>query len=276
MNADQGVSLKRLISGLNARVGASAISHTQRIAATAGLAWAVTTALVRPSFWPRTVREAWVRQVIVSGVNAVPITCFLALALGVLVCVQYEVLVGQFKQSQILPTVFVVAVVRELGPLLVNLVLIARSGNAITTEIALNQTSGEVRVIEGLGIDPFAYLVLPRVLALTCCAVCLTVFFIATALAGVYLCGEWIGTKTGSLGEFASSVLILLTPGDAINLLLKSTIPPLIAACVCCLEGFNVGHTVTEVPKAASRAVQRSIIVLFAASAFISVFTYLR
>ncbi len=271
-----GALLKKTAIDLNARVGVSAIDQTRRIAATAALVWAVMSAAARPSYWPRTVREAWTRQVIVSGVNAVAIVCFLAFALGVLVCVQYEVLAGQFNQSQILPTVFVVAVVRELGPLLVNFILIARNGNAITTEIALKQVTGEVKVIEGQGIDPFTYLVLPRVLGLMVCAICLTVFFITASLIGVFLCGEWIGTKTGSLGEFASTVLSLLTPADMINLLLKSIVPSLIGGCICCLEGMDVGLTITDVPKAASRAVQRSTIVLFAASAFISIVTYLR
>jgi phospholipid/cholesterol/gamma-HCH transport system permease protein len=270
------VFLNRFLSELNGRVGSAAIDQTRRIAASAALMWAVVSAAVRPAYWHRTVREAWIRQVIFSGVNAVAIICFLALALGVLVCVQFEVLVGQFNQSQILPAVFVVTVVRELGPLLVNFVLIARSGNAIATEMALKQVTGEIGVIEGQGIEPFTYLVLPRVLGLTFCAMCLTVFFIAASLVGLYVCGEWIGTKTGSLYQFTTSVLALLTPADVINLLLKSTIPSLIAGCICCLEGFNVGSTVSDVPKSASRAIQRSIVVLFAASAFISLLTYLR
>ncbi len=268
--------MKQFLRQSNARLGESTIAQTRKVAASAAFIWTVISSGLQPRSWPRTVRQAWVRQVIVTGVNAVGITCFLALALGILLCVQYQLLVGRFNQSEILPLIFVVTVVRELGPLLVNFVLIARSGNAIATELALMVVSGELDVVEGQGIDPFAYLVLPRVLGLTVSACCLTVLFITTSLAGVYLCGEWIGAKTGSPGEFAGDVLALLTPADVINLLLKSTIPPLIGGCVCCLEGMNPGTTVADVPRAASRAVQRSLVVLFAASAFISVVTYVR
>ena len=194
--------MKRLLQNSSERLGEAAVAQTRKVAASAAMVWAVIYAGLQPRHWPRTVREAWVRQVIVSGVNAVGITCFLAAALGVLLCVQFQVLVGQFNQSQILPSVFVVVIVRELGPLLVNFVLIARSGNSIATELALMQVSGEVRVIEGQGIDPFIYIVLPRVLGLTFCAGCLTVLFITSSLAGVYICGEWIGAKTGSPGQF--------------------------------------------------------------------------
>ena len=148
--------MKRLLFDLN-EIGAATILQTRKVAASAGLGWAVASAGVRPAHWRRTVREAWIRHVVEFGVNALGITCFLALAVGVLICVQYQMLVGQFNESQILPAVFVVVVVRELGPLLVNLVMIARSGNAIATGLALKQVSGEVRVIEGQGIDPFVY-----------------------------------------------------------------------------------------------------------------------
>jgi phospholipid/cholesterol/gamma-HCH transport system permease protein len=260
----------------NQRFGEVAIAQTRKVAASAGLVSAVICAGLRPRSWARTVREAWIWQVVNIGVNSLGIICFLALSLGVLLCVQYEVLVGQFNQSQILPLIFVVSIVRELGPLLVNFVLIARSGNAIATELALMQVSGEVRVIEGQGIDHLAYLVLPRVLAFTFSVICLTVIFIAAALLGVYLCGEWIGTKTGNLGDFANAVLILLTPADAVNLILKSIIPPMITGSVCCMEGLNGGESIADVPAAGGQAVQRSIVILFATSALISAVTYLR
>jgi phospholipid/cholesterol/gamma-HCH transport system permease protein len=268
--------LKQFVQDFNAAVGEIAINQTRKAAASAGIVWGVLFALVRPGTWRRTIREACIRQVLISGVNAVGITTFLALSLGVLLCVQFQVLVGQFNQSQILPSIFVVTIVRELAPLLVNFVLIARSGNAISTELALMHVNGEVQLIEGQGIDPFLYLVLPRVLGLTFCAGCLTVLFIAMSLAGVYLCGQWIETKTGSLIEFSGGVLTILSPADLVNLLLKCTIPALMAGSICCLEGLNAGDTVADVPRAGIRAVQRSIVVLFATSAFISVVTYLR
>ena len=86
-------------------------------------------------------------------------------------------------------------------------------------------------VIEGQGIDPFAYLVLPRVLGFTLCAICLTLFFITASMArGLSLWGmDW--NQDRLLSEFATSVLAILKPADVINLLLKSTIPSLI----CCL-----------------------------------------
>jgi phospholipid/cholesterol/gamma-HCH transport system permease protein len=257
------------------RVGEIAIAQTRKIAASAGMVWTVISSGAQPKNWPRTVREAWIHQVLVSGVNAVGITSFLALALGVLLCVQYQMLIGEFNQSQILPSLFVVAVVRELGPLLVNFVLIARSGNAITSELALLRVTGEVQVLEAQGVDPCSYLVLPRVLGLTCCAICLTVLFIFASLIGVYVCGAWIGAKTGSLGDFATQVLSLLVPADVINLVLKCTVPSVICGSICCLEGLRAGETFADVPRAAIAAVQQSMVVLFAASAFISVVTYL-
>ncbi len=268
--------MKRLLGDLTAGVGAITVSQTGKFASSAALIWSIGIAAVQPRNWPRTVRAVWVRQVIASGVRALGITCFLAASLGVLLCVQFQLVLGQFNTSRVLPAVFVAAIVRELGPLLVNLILIARSGNAMATELALISVSGEGLVIEGLGINRFLYLVMPRVLALVFSSICLTILFVAASIGAVYLCGAWIGAKTGSVLDFASDVVLLLGWADVTNLALKCTIPPLVAGCICSLEGMEPGETLADVPTAGVRAVERSVVALFAISPVISIFTYLR
>jgi phospholipid/cholesterol/gamma-HCH transport system permease protein len=259
----------------NAQIGQSTIAQARKVAASAGLIWAVLADGLRPKYWRRTIRQAFVLQFLASGVSAAGIICFLAAALGVLISVQYEAWVGKFNQSQLLAPLFVVVVVRELGPILVNIVLIARSGNAVTSELALMHVLGEVRVVEGLGLDPFVYLIIPRVFAITLASFCLTILFIAASLVGTFLCGQWIGGKVGTPIDLLNDVLSRLSFVDGLNLLLKSMVPAMLGACVCCLEGMRAGDTVDDVPRAGMRAVQRAIVLVFAVSAIISILTYL-
>ena len=74
---------------------------------------------------------------------------------------QYNAWIGKVVQSRLLGPVVVVVVVRELGPLLVNFVVIARSGSADATELGLMHVAGEISVLERL--DPLLFLVVPRV-----------------------------------------------------------------------------------------------------------------
>ncbi len=158
------------------KIGEAAVVELRKLLQFVALVSAVLLAGLRPRTWTRPIRHALVRQILWSGVEAIGIVCFLAFALGVLLVVQYQVWVGSIVQSRLLSPVLVAVVVRELGPLLVNLLVIARSGNAVATELGLMHVSGEIRMIEGQGIDPLQFFVLPRVLGLVISTICLAVF----------------------------------------------------------------------------------------------------
>jgi phospholipid/cholesterol/gamma-HCH transport system permease protein len=209
-----------------------------------------------------------------SGVEAIGIAGLLAIALGVLLVVQYQLWLGNIVQSQLVGPLFVAVVVRELAPLLVNLVVIARSGATMAAELALVHVSGEDRVVEGQGIDPLAYYVIPRVLALTLSVLCLTLIFTACSFLSVYFFGQWIDAKTGSLADYTQATLGAITTVDVVNLLLKSTVPAMLTGSICCAEGLGAGDTAAEVPRASRIAVQRSVIALFGVSAMVSIATY--
>ena len=84
-------------------------------------------------------------------------------------------------------------VARELGPVLINLVVIVRSGSAMTTELGVLKINGEVRALEAQGSDPFLHLVMPRVLGMAVSTFCLTIVFILVAFASGYLFAAWMG-----------------------------------------------------------------------------------
>jgi phospholipid/cholesterol/gamma-HCH transport system permease protein len=258
-----------------AHIGQAAIAQSHNLLELSGLVVAILVAGLQPRHWKRTVRYALVQQLLLSGVEAIGIVCFLAVPLGFLLVVQYEAWVGKVVQSRLLGPVLVVVVVRELGPLLVNLIAIARSGNTIATELGLMHVAGETRVVEGQGLNPVTFLVVPRVFGLVISVCCLTLIFIAVTFLSVYVCGQWIGAKTGTFQDFIENALSSVGMADVVNVLSKCTIPPLLAGSVCCVEGFNAGDTLSEVPRIARIAVQRSVILLFLVSAIISFVTYI-
>ena len=260
--------------GLCASVGEVAQHQNSKLLQMAAVVSAALIAALRPSCWRRTIRNAFARAVLSSGVEAIGIAGFLAIALGVLLVVQYQLWLGNIVQSQLVGPLFVAVVVRELAPLLVNLVVIARSGATMAAELALVHVSGEDRVVEGQGIDPLAYYVIPRVLALTLSVLCLTLIFTACSFLSVYFFGQWIDAKTGSLADYTQATLGAITTVDVVNLLLKSTVPAMLTGSICCAEGLGAGDTAAEVPRASRIAVQRSVIALFGVSAMVSIATY--
>ena len=81
----------------------------------------------------------------------------------------------------------VVVVVRELGPLVTALLVLARIGTANVIELGTARAMGEVEALEALGIDPVHYLVVPRVIGMALGVFALTVYLILGALLSGYL-----------------------------------------------------------------------------------------
>ncbi len=119
------------------------------------------------------VRDVLWRQVYFTAVRGTPFTLLVALLVALAVAAQspYSAAAG----GDVLGTVLVATLVRELAPLLTAWIVIARSGTAIAAELATMRIEGEVDALVGMGIDPFEYLVIPRVVGTAVAVVSLTV-----------------------------------------------------------------------------------------------------
>jgi phospholipid/cholesterol/gamma-HCH transport system permease protein len=257
------------------RIGAFSVERIRSVAHLAGMVSAVLWLAVQPKRWPQTVRDVLARQVLFTGVEAVRFMALIALLVGMSIVVQVQLLLTRVGQSELLGPILVAVVIRELGPLLTNFVVIGRSGAAITTELGNMKVNGEIRLLDAQGLDPFTYLVLPRVTGMMISVFCLTVVFVVVAFVSGYVSGLWMGANTGTPGLFALSVMGAVTPADVFSLLAKTLIPGLLTGAICCSEGLGVGQAVTEVPQATTRGLVRSVGALFVVSALISLLFYL-
>jgi phospholipid/cholesterol/gamma-HCH transport system permease protein len=230
---------------------------------------------VQPRHWVRTVQKAFARQVLSIGVEPLWFVCVVAVFVGISVVVQLTFWTGEAGQSQLLGPLLVAVVARELGPVLINLIVIVRSDSAMTTELGILKINGEVRALEAQGGNPFLQLVMPRVLGTAVSTFCLTTVFILVAFASGYLFAAWMGIGSRDLLLFADTVSGAVQPKDVFNILAKSILPALFASASCCVGGLGVGESVAEIPHATQRALTRSVAGLFVISAAVSLLTYL-
>ncbi len=230
---------------------------------------------VRPRYWVRTVRRAFAHHVVAIGVESVGFVCGVAVFVGIAVVVQLTFWVGEAGQSQMLGPLLLTVVARELGPVLINLVVIVRCGSAMATELGIMKIGGRVRVLEAQGIAPFIYLVVPRVLGAAVSTFCLTIVFILVAFGSGYLFGVMLGKGSSDWLLFANSVFNAVQPKDALNVVAKSILPALFAGASCCIGGLGVSGSVLAIPQATQRALVRSVTGLFVICAVVSLLTYL-
>jgi phospholipid/cholesterol/gamma-HCH transport system permease protein len=230
---------------------------------------------IQPRHWKSPIRKAFARQVLVVGVGPLWFVAALATFVGISVVVQLTFWAGQAGQSQLLGPLLVAVVARELGPVLISLIVIVRSGSAMTTELGVLAIKGEVLGLEAKGGDPFLQLVMPRVLAVVVSTFCLTIVFILVALASGFLFAAWTGKGGHDWRLFADMLSGAIQSKDVLNILAKTTLPALFASASCCIGGLGVAGSVMEIPQATEKALTRSVAGLFVISAIVSLLTYM-
>ena len=112
------------------------------------------------SFWAQTLDYIYH-----YGVQAVVWMCLLAMALGAGLVLQMFTQFETLSGSSFIYNIFVTTILRDLGPLLVSLLVIARSGAAFASEIAHMRVQREFEALEVMAIDPVRLILAPRFFA---------------------------------------------------------------------------------------------------------------
>lgn len=205
-----------------------------------------------------------INQIRFTALQAVGLVTLLAALLSFLVVAQSAAQLGPLGALERIGTIMVVAVIRELGPLLTALIVVSRSGTAIAAEMATNKVMGEITALEAMGIDPYNYLVLPRFLGAIVSVACLMVVFDAVALLAGYLGASTTGM---SPARYTEIVLGTLTAKDVWITVAKGITFGAAVAIFCSFHGLAVTAGPTEIPQAVTRGVVGTVVAIFVMSA---------
>lgn len=205
------------------------------------------------------VRPLMFLQVARSGLRLLPLATFLSLALGLIVIGQTVSVLSRVGAYDLLGTIMVTAVVRELGPLLTALLVLCRSGTATVVELGTARALGEVEALEVLGIDPVHYFVVPRVVGMAVGLFALTVYLILGALISGYV---WAFLQDVPLlpGDYFRQMATAMTGLDFVLLAAKAMAFGCGIAVVTCYHGLAQPLSIGEVSSATVRAVGQSIV----------------
>jgi phospholipid/cholesterol/gamma-HCH transport system permease protein len=198
-------------------------------------------------------------QIYRAGLRLLPMTSFLACALGLVIIGQMVALLTRVGAQNFAGTVMVTVVVRELGPLAAALLVLTRAGAAYVIELGTARALGEVEALEALCIDPIHYLVLPRVLGLALAIFSLTVYFILAALVSGYLFA-FVQDVPLLPGDYFTQLAVALTWEDFALLAFKTCGFGAVIAVVTCYQGLAQPLRIEEVSGATTRAVVQSVV----------------
>ena len=150
-------------------------------------------------------------------------------------------------------------VLREVGPLIAAVLVIQRSGTAVATELALREISGEIASLRRMRIDPYDYLVVPRVVGLSLSNAALTLYVQLIAVGGGMVLSSLIINVP--FAEMLGIFFELASPLDLVYSFIKSLLFGAAIAVIACYHGLNPrGHSINAVPQAAIRAVTEALL----------------
>jgi phospholipid/cholesterol/gamma-HCH transport system permease protein len=209
----------------------------------------------------RSVMQPRVRHEITrSGVALLPMFVFVALALGFLVIGQTVSALASFGATNYLGSTMVIVIVRELGPLLTAMLVLARVGTANVIELGTARALGEVEAFEALGIDPVHYLIVPRVTGMMVGVFSLTIYLIIGALGSGYLFA-FLQDVPLTPGDYFKQIVESLGWLDFALLALKTMAFGFFIAIVTCYHGLAQPLRLEDVSRVAVRAVTQGVIV---------------
>lgn len=200
------------------------------------------------------------REIHRAGVRLLPMVAFLGCALGLVIIGQSVSLLSRVGATSYAGTIMVTVVVRELGPLVTALLVLARIGTAIVVELGTARALGEVEALEALGIDPIHYLVLPRVLGLAISISALTVYLIIFALISGYVFA-FVQDVPLRPGDYFSQLAAALSWQDFVLLTLKTSAFGIVIAITTCYQGLARQLRLGDVANATTSAVVTSVVV---------------
>jgi len=145
------------------------------------------------------------------------------------------------------------AVARELAPVLTSLMVTGRVGSAMATELGTMRVTEQIDAMEVMAVDPINYLVVPRVIAGAVMVPCLSVIFLVVATIGSVLVG--VGILGIDEGAYMARIEWFLDPFDFTHGLYKAIFFGLILALVGCYKGYNANGGARGVGMATTQAV---------------------
>ena len=208
------------------------------------------------------------RQMVFIGVRATPMVALTAFSVGVTLAMQAAHSLQQLGAEIYVPDLVMVTLLREMGPVLIAVIVIGRSGSAVAAELGTMKVSEEIEALEVMAINPVQYLVVPRFLAML---VMLPALTIMGNYVGVF--GGWAVCHFALNFNTAGYVLRALQSADTWDLysgMIKSAVFAWIVITIACNAGLRVEGGAEGVGQATTSSVVQALLAMLVTNAVLT------
>jgi phospholipid/cholesterol/gamma-HCH transport system permease protein len=202
------------------------------------------------------------------GIRSIPLVFVTAGSTGMVMALQFGLGLEKFGGKLYIPKIVSVSIVREMGPVFTCLMLAARVGAGITSEIGSMTVTQQIDAIRALGTSPIKKIVIPRVIA---CVIAIPLLAVAANFIGV-IGGLLVGANDLGLDPvfYTNKVLSTLWVPDLMSGIGKVPVFAFIIAIVACYFGLNVKGGTQGVGNATTKSVVTSSICILVGDYFLT------
>jgi phospholipid/cholesterol/gamma-HCH transport system permease protein len=252
-------------------IGRSAVGATEDVTVFLQMLGSLFLALVSVLRRPRSLRlTSAVYQLYRVGWQAIPIVVLITFLIGAIIAQQGFFHFRKFGADSYVVDMVGILVLRELGVLIVAIMVAGRSGSAYTAELGSMKMREEIDALLTMGLDPVEVLILPRVIALVCALPILSFIGSMAALYGGGLVAQFYGGMEPAIFIARLHEAVSVTHFEVG--IIKAPFMALVIGIVACSEGLRVKGSAESLGKQTTTSVVKSIFLVIVLDGLFAIF----
>lgn len=244
------------------------ISGAENFFVFVGGVWKLIEKIIKETFKGKFYWKLLSEQIYIIGWRSLPLIVITAVSTGMVMSLQFGLGLEKFGGKLYVPKLVAITILREMGPVFTALMIAARVGAGIASEIGSMTVTQQIDAIRALGTSPIKIIVIPRVLA------CLISLPLLVALANLVgnAGGLVVGSNELNLDPqfYYQKIVTTVDSFDYFSGIFKTFFFSLFISVPACFYGLNVKSGTKEVGQATTRAVVLASILILVGDFFLS------
>ncbi len=204
------------------------------------------------------------------GYTSIPIIAILLFFIGGVLALQAGISLREFGTKEFIGTLVGASMARELGPVMVAIILAGRVGSAVTAELASMRVNSEIDALTTMNIPPERLLVLPRLLAVLLVMPVLTMLANLIGWFGGAVVCEYVDFIGLSADEFFRNLQGFVSFDDVLDGIIKAEVFGFVIMIIACNIGLRTRGGPREIGLSVTKAVVLSLVAILTLDYFIT------
>lgn len=206
-----------------------------------------------------------------SGVRAMPVTALVGFLIGIVLSYLSALQLKNFGADIFIVNILGMGIIRELGPVLVAVLVAGRSGSAMTAQLGVMRVTEEIDALATMGVSRSLRLVFPKVAALALAMPLLVLWTSSIALMGGMVSAQF--QLDISYGFFIETLPKVVPVANLYIALTKGVVFGILVALVACHFGLRVRPNTESLSANTTASVVSSITVVILVDALFAIAT---